>query len=89
MQKIRIVADGVKHPLSEKKIAYIESRMDMTNMTVVYGIYNKALENRTFQTPVGLEFMHKLWYTGFILVFSRRTKHSRRSGTPDHIKDIK
>ena len=43
-----------------KKIAYIESRMDMTNMTVVYGIYNKALENRTFQTPVGLEFMHKL-----------------------------
>lgn len=43
------------------KISYIESKMDMTNMTVVAGIYNKALENRTFQTPVGMEFMHSLY----------------------------
>lgn len=44
-----------------KKIAYIESKMDMTNMTVIAGIYNKALENKTFQTPVGMEFMHGLY----------------------------
>ncbi len=44
-----------------KKIAYIESKMDMSNMTVVLGIYNKALENRTFQTPIGMEFMHGLY----------------------------
>lgn len=42
------------------KIAYIESKMDMSNMTVVLGIYNKALESHTFQTPIGLEFMHSM-----------------------------
>lgn len=44
-----------------KKIAYIETKMDMSNMTIVKGIYDKALENRTFQTPIGLEFMHNLY----------------------------
>lgn len=44
-----------------KKIAYIETKMDMSNMNIVLGIYNKALENRTFQTPIGLEFMHGLY----------------------------
>ncbi len=44
-----------------KKISYIETKMDMTNMTVVAGIYNKALENNTFQTPIGMEFMHNLY----------------------------
>lgn len=44
-----------------KKIAYIESRMDMNNMSVVKGIYDKAMENRTFQTPIGLEFMHSMY----------------------------
>lgn len=44
-----------------KKISYIESKMDMSNMTVVLGIYNKALESHTFQTPIGLEFMHSMY----------------------------
>ena len=44
-----------------KKIALIESKTDMNNMTVVKGLYNKALESHTFQTPIGLEFMHNLY----------------------------
>ncbi len=44
-----------------KRIAYIEQKMDMTNMNVITGIYKKALESRTFQTPIGLEFMHSLY----------------------------
>lgn len=44
-----------------KKIAYIESKMDMNNMRVVQGIYNKALESGTFQTPIGMEFMHSMY----------------------------
>lgn len=44
-----------------KKIEYIETHADMTNMTVVKSIYEKSLSNRTFSTPVGLEFMHSLY----------------------------
>lgn len=44
-----------------KRIAYIEQKMDMTNMNVVKGVYKKALESKTFQTPIGLEFMHSLY----------------------------
>ncbi len=44
----------------EKKIAYIESHTDMTNISIVMSVYEKALENRTFQTPLGLDYMHSL-----------------------------
>lgn len=44
-----------------KKIAYIESHTDMTNVAMIKQIYDKALEARTFTTPIGLEYMHSLW----------------------------
>ncbi len=44
-----------------KRISLIESKMDMTNMSIVLGIYNKALDSGTFQTPIGLEFMHSMY----------------------------
>ena len=44
-----------------KKIAYIESHTDMTNVEIVRSVYAKALESRAFQTPIGLEYMHTLW----------------------------
>lgn len=43
-----------------KKIAFIESRMDLTNVAVIKQVYEKALEARTFTTPIGLEYMHSL-----------------------------
>lgn len=43
-----------------KKIAYIESHTDLNNMGVVKSVYEKALEERYFQTPIGYEFMRKL-----------------------------
>ena len=46
-----------------KRISLIESKMDMTNMSIVLGIYNKALDSGTFQTPIGLEFMHSMYDT--------------------------
>lgn len=44
-----------------KKISYIETKMDMTNMSTVLGVYNKALDNNTFQTPIGMQFMNNLY----------------------------
>lgn len=43
-----------------KKISYIESHTDMTNLNIVKSVYNKALEERYFQTPIGLEYMREL-----------------------------
>ena len=43
-----------------KKIKYIEEHTDMSNCNLLKGIYIKALETRTFCTPIGLEFMHYL-----------------------------
>lgn len=55
-----------------KKISYIETKMDMANMNTVLSIYNKALENDTFQTPIGMEFMHGMYS---MLVDSGFDKH--------------
>lgn len=43
-----------------KKIAYIESHIDMSNMNMVKSIYAQAIENRTFQTPIGIEYLRDL-----------------------------
>ncbi len=43
-----------------KKISYIESHTDMTNLNIVKSVYEKALEERYFQTPIGLEYMREL-----------------------------
>ena len=52
-------ADAAENEI--KKIAYIESRTDMTNVNVIKQVYERALEARTFTTPIGLEYMHNLW----------------------------
>lgn len=43
-----------------KKISYIESHTDMSNISVIKSVYSKALEERYFQTPIGFEYMRKL-----------------------------
>ncbi len=43
-----------------QKIAYLDKRIDRTVIESVLAIYKKALENRVFRTPVGLEYLREL-----------------------------
>lgn len=43
-----------------EKINYLESRLDYSNPQNVLAIYNRALDSRTFKTPVGTEYLRKL-----------------------------
>lgn len=44
-----------------KKISYLREHMGTADVDTVLKVYQKALETRTFQTPVGLSFMHELY----------------------------
>lgn len=43
-----------------QKIAYLDKRIDHTDIQSVLAIYKKALEDRVFRTPVGLEYLREL-----------------------------
>lgn len=43
-----------------KKIEYIKSKVNFNDVTMLKGVYAKALENKSFVTPIGLSFMHEL-----------------------------
>mgnify|MGYP004609231257 CR=1 FL=1 len=43
-----------------QKIAYLDKRIDHADMQSVLAIYKKALEDRVFRTPVGLEYLREL-----------------------------
>lgn len=43
-----------------KRVAYIENHTDMTNVSQIKALYNQAIENRVFQTPIGLEYLREL-----------------------------
>ncbi len=44
----------------EKKIAYMESKMRYDKPEAVLGIYNKVIEQRVFETPVGFKYLQSL-----------------------------
>lgn len=44
----------------KEKAAYLERHMDYRMPCNVLAIYRKAIENRTFRTPVGMEYLKKL-----------------------------
>lgn len=44
----------------QQKIKMLEARMDYANREQVYTIYNKAIENRVFKTPIGYAYLKKL-----------------------------
>ncbi len=46
--------------LELEKIKALESRMDYHNGEMVLSVYNRAIMNRTFQTPVGCQYLLKL-----------------------------
>lgn len=43
-----------------EKAAYLERHMDYRTPCNVLAIYRKAIESRTFRTPVGIEYLKKL-----------------------------
>lgn len=43
-----------------QKIAYLDKRIDRSDPESVLVIYKKALEERVFRTPVGLEYLREL-----------------------------
>lgn len=46
--------------LELEKIRALESRMDYHNTEMVLSVYNRAIMNRTFQTPIGCQYLLKL-----------------------------
>lgn len=50
-----------KLALSEKlRIERLEERMDYGSSDVVYAVYEKAVRNRVFKTPVGYDYLKRL-----------------------------
>lgn len=43
-----------------EKIQKLEEKLDYKNPNMVLMVYNKAIENRLFKTPVGYEFLREL-----------------------------
>ncbi len=46
--------------LELEKIKALESRMDYNNSEMMVSVYNRAIMNRTFRTPVGYRFLLEL-----------------------------
>lgn len=44
----------------EKKIEYLEQHMDYGKTESTFLVYQKAIESRVFQTPIGWEYLKKL-----------------------------
>lgn len=44
----------------EKKIDYLEQHMNYDNKENILLVYQKAIESRVFQTPIGWEYLRKL-----------------------------
>lgn len=43
-----------------KKIDYIKSKVNFKDFAMLKSVYDKAIENKSFSTPIGLAFMHEL-----------------------------
>lgn len=43
-----------------KKINYIESHTDMANLSYARKVYEKAIEDRYFKTPIGIEYLRNI-----------------------------
>ena len=54
------VADAETARMELKKIAAIEKRLDYRNPQSVLLVYDKAIENRVFLTPVGMAYLQKM-----------------------------
>ena len=44
----------------KSKVQRLEGRIDYNNPEMILAVYNKAVDNRVFKTPIGYEFLKKL-----------------------------
>lgn len=54
------VADAETARLEEKKIANLDQHLDYRKPQNVLLVYNKAIDNRVFLTPVGMAYLHRI-----------------------------
>ncbi len=54
------VADAETARMEEKKIASLDGHLDYHKPQNVLLVYNKAIDNRAFLTPVGMAYLHKM-----------------------------
>lgn len=62
----------------QKKIEYLEARIDYTRPDSILYVYNKAIQERIFKTPVGLAYLKNL--RGFLL--------QQKAVSPDSVRQI-
>lgn len=58
--KFATVADAETARMEEKKIANLDAHLDYRNPQNVLLVYNKAIANRVFLTPVGMAYLHRM-----------------------------
>ena len=54
------VADAETARMEEKKIAAVEKHLDYRKPESVLLVYNRAIENKVFLTPVGMSYLQKI-----------------------------
>ena len=54
------VADAETARLEKKKIDNLEQHLDFRNLQNVLMVYNKAIDNRVFLTPLGLGYLQRM-----------------------------
>lgn len=54
------VADAETARMELKKVENLEQRLDYRKPQNVLLVYNRAVENRVFLTPIGLSYLHKM-----------------------------
>lgn len=54
------VADAETARMEQKKIANIEQHLDYHKPQNVLLIYNRAIDNRVFLTPLGMSYLHRM-----------------------------
>ncbi len=52
--------DAILAEQERQKIAYLDKRIDRSDYPSMLAIYKKALEERVFRTPVGVEYLREL-----------------------------
>ena len=53
-------ADAQLATIEKKKVAYLESRMDYTNPKEILKVYEKAIADRVFKTPIGFLYLKQI-----------------------------
>lgn len=54
------VADAETARMEQKKIASVEQHLDYHKPQSVLLVYNKAIDNRIFLTPLGMSYLHRM-----------------------------